>query len=182
MVKINFLMKAQRSKCLLIALCLLLSTPLAFARDAYQSAEDFLAISFADDVPASKVVWLRGDVRKAVTEILGHPYAGLRIRYWQEDAKTAWVLEEIGKVEPITFGLVIEAGKIAQIKVLTYREHRGMEIRFDAFTQQFKGAMLRDKTLDRTIDGISGATLSVRAMRKVAQLGLYLHGSITTPH
>ena len=44
------------------------------------------------------------------------------------------------------------------------------------FTDQFSGSGLTDDLrLDRTIDGISGATLSVRALKKLARLALYLH-------
>jgi Na+-transporting NADH:ubiquinone oxidoreductase subunit NqrC len=35
--------------------------------------------------------------------------------------------------------------------------------------------MNTDRQLDRHIDGISGATLSVRAVKKLALLALYLH-------
>ena len=85
------------------------------------------------------------------------------------------ILEEIGKDLPITVGLVINEGRLEKIKVLVFRESRGEEIRHSFFTDQFKGARLDDKgKLDRTIDGISGATLSVRAMKKLARLALYL--------
>jgi len=54
-----------------------------------------------------------------------------------------------------------------------------MEVRYPFFTDQYKDASLqKDKQLDRTIDGISGATLSVRALTKLARLALYLHHHI----
>lgn len=152
---------------------------MASARGIYETSDDFLTGAFGLTVPSSEVVWLRGDVRESVNTILGHPYSGLRIRYWRQDEKTAWILEEVGKVDPITFGVVINAGKIAQIKVLTYRESRGEQIRYPAFTRQFEGAFLEENQLDRKIDGISGATMSVRAMSKVARLALYLHAKVT---
>ena len=55
---------------------------------------------------------LVGGLRKSVEKILDHPYGSLRIRYWKKDGRTAWILEEIGKTEPITFGVVIKEGKI----------------------------------------------------------------------
>ena len=42
---------------------------------------------------------LVGALRKSVEKILDHPYGSLRIRYWKKDGRTAWILEEIGKVE-----------------------------------------------------------------------------------
>jgi Na+-translocating ferredoxin:NAD+ oxidoreductase RnfG subunit len=145
-----------------------------FARGIYQTNQDFLAQAFDNNVPKSQVIWMKGDVSEKVADILGHRYAGLRIRYWQDDERSAWVLEEIGKTEPITFGIVIADNKVEKVNVLAFRESRGDEIRYPAFTRQFKQAELNDDQLDRQIDGISGATLSVRAMTKVVRLALYL--------
>lgn len=144
------------------------------ARGVYQINQDFLLEVFNDKVPKSQVVWMKGDVRKAIIDILGHPYAGLRIRYWQQEEKSAWILEEIGKEEAITFGLVIANNKIDSVKVLAFRESRGGEIRYPAFTRQFRGAQLQEQQLDRHIDGVSGATLSVRAMISIVKVALYL--------
>ena len=113
-------------------------------------------------------------MKTTLQDILGHRYQGLRVRYWQKEQRTAWVLEEIGKEQPITFGVIVHAGKIEKITVLAFRESRGWEIRYPAFTQQFVGARLNSLTLDRPIDGISGATLSVWAMTGVARVALYL--------
>ena len=101
------------------------------------------------------------------------------MRYWQSGDRSVWILNEIGKEQPITFGVVIQAGKIERVKVLAFRESRGGEIRHPAFTQQFKDATLVGKALDRHIDGVSGATLSVWAMTAVTRLALYLE-TLTT--
>jgi len=153
---------------------LIISPIIVFARGIYQTDQDFLAETFSHHVPKSKVVWIKGGLRQNITEILGHPYAGLRVRYWQDGEQTAWILDEIGKEKPISFGVVIVAGKVKNVKVLAFRESRGGEIRYPAFTRQFKHAQLNDKQLDRHIDGVSGATLSVRAMTSVVTLALYL--------
>ncbi|PCJ30548.1 MAG: FMN-binding protein [Gammaproteobacteria bacterium] len=148
------------------------------ARGVYQSNQDFLDETFEQVVPKSKVIWVKGDVRQTLSELLGHPYQGMRVRYWQQQAKSVWVLDEIGKTEAITFGIVIVANKIDSMKVLAFRESRGGEIRYPAFTQQFNGAQLQGQQLDRHIDGVSGATLSVRAMTSVAEVALYLDNII----
>jgi hypothetical protein len=161
-------------------ICLVMSLVLFFiafsveARGVYQTPEDFLAETFEQDVPKSKVIWIKGDLRKVIADILGHKYQGLRIRYWQKQQRSAWILDEIGKEEPITFGIVINADKIERVKVLAFRESRGGEIRHRAFTQQFKDIGLQEMKLDRHIDGVSGATMSVSAMTAVATLALYL--------
>tara|TARA_R110002111_G_scaffold109121_8_gene167938 strand:+ start:152 stop:688 length:537 start_codon:yes stop_codon:yes gene_type:complete len=144
------------------------------ARGVYQTDEAFLAETFDGNVPKSKVIWVKGDLRQTIADILGHPYSGLRIRYWERDGRSAWILNEIGKEQPITFGIVIQARKISHVKVLAFRESRGGEIRHPAFTQQFKEAQLVGQELDRHIDGVSGATLSVWAMTAVTRLALYL--------
>jgi len=145
-----------------------------FARGIYQTDEAFLAETFKGEIPKSQVVWVKGDLRKAINDILGHRYAGLRIRYWHKDGRKAWILEEIGKDQPITFGIITAKDKVEKVTVLAFRESRGGEIRYRAFTQQFDDAQLKDNDLDRHIDGISGATLSVRAMTAIVTLALYL--------
>jgi hypothetical protein len=159
----------------LITLYLLLTGPAALAAGTYQSAEDFLDQTFAGDLPEAEIVWLTGDRKQAVEEILGHRYATLRIRYWRRAERSAWILEEIGKEQPITVGVVVNDRQIENIRVLVFRESRGWEIRHSFFTDQFRSARLDEqRRLDRPIDGISGATLSVRAMTKLARLALYL--------
>jgi len=158
----------------IIAITLLMIAVSVSARGIYQTDEEFLAETFNNDVPKSQVIWLKGDLKKTMTEILGHRYAGLRIRYWHKEGRKAWILEEIGKEQPITFGIVTAQDKVEKVKVLAFRESRGGEIRYPAFTKQFTDASLLENELDRHIDGISGATLSVRAMTAIVTLALYL--------
>lgn len=159
-----------------IMLLLLAVSPHARAADVYLEPEAFLAGAFDGDPPEPSVLWLSGTTRDVVEEILGHDYRGIRVRYWQRGTRTAWILEEIGKHEPITTGLIVDQGELVRIRVLIYRESRGWEVRHDFFTEQFEGAeLVEDRRLDRPIDGISGATLSVRALTKLARVALYLH-------
>lgn len=139
----------------------------------YLDQEQFIASAFLVK-PQLKVLWLTQEVEVGVARILGHPPAQLRQRYWTDGKKTAWVLEEIGKEEPITAGFVVKDRRIEQTRVLVYRESRGMEVRYPAFINQFTGAALTGGSrLDRPIDGISGATLSVGAMERMARTALY---------
>jgi len=159
-----------------LVILMLLAAGTTFADDAYQSQEDFLLEAFSGVTPDPGVIWLKGDVKNTASDILGHPYPGLRIRYWGEGDRSAWILEEIGKVKPITVGLVVNDDGLEIIRVLAFRESRGWEVRYPFFTDQFTGIGLTDDNdLNRSIDGISGATLSVRALKKLARLALYLH-------
>jgi len=147
----------------------------AAARGTYLTAEEFLAQTFPERLPEPDVIWLTGERNAVVNDLLGHRYSSLRVRYWSRGPRSAWILEEIGKEQPITAGFVIDEGRLEQVKVLVFRESRGWEVRHPFFTDQFKNAQLdTDRRLDRNIDGISGATLSVRAMKKLAELALFL--------
>ena len=171
----------MRTRLRILLVLLLLST--AAAADEYQSQEDFLLEAFDGTTPKPGVVWLKGDIKKATSDILGHAYPGLRIRYWGEGTRTAWILEEIGKVKPITVGLVVNDDGLEKIRVLAFRESRGWEVRYPFFTDQFTGVgLMADHDLDRRIDGISGATLSVRALKKLARMALYLHEQTRLTH
>jgi hypothetical protein len=163
---------------LLMLACLL--PPAVAAEQTYQQPDAFVAETFAGNAPEPSVLWITGTLRDQAGAILGHPPGALRTRYWRKNRRTAWVLEETGKEEPITVGLVVQDGQLEAIKVLVYRESRGWEIRHDFFTRQFSRARLRDDSqLDRHIDGITGATLSVNAMRRLARLALLYHRHVT---
>ncbi len=151
----------------------------AYAEATYQTPAAFLSEVFDNNIPAVKKIWLTGEVKKQVTEILHHPPKSLRTRYWHKGKRSVWILSEIGKERPITIGVVINHNRIERIKVLVFRESRGGEVRHPFFINQFKHAKLTGNTeLNKNIDGITGATLSVRALKKIATLALYLHQKI----
>ncbi|MEW5839273.1 MAG: FMN-binding protein [Pseudomonadota bacterium] len=154
--------------------------------DVYQTPEDFVRQAQADPASAQSL-WLTGEIKQRIRAILGRDYPSLRLKYWrnggqganpsigQATSQTIWVLEDIGKDEYITLGFVVQDGKIASSRVLIFRESRGWEIKFPSFAQQFVGAGLTDKLqLDRPLDGITGATLSVNAYERMARLALVL--------
>ena len=149
------------------------------ARGAYQEPAAFIDQVFSGDIPKPSRLWIKGKLKEQVREILGRDLNVLRLRYWGRDGQTAWILEEIGKEKPITVGIVVDNGTIERIKILVFRESRGWEVKYPFFTDQFKGVGLTagGHELDRGIDGISGATLSVRALTKLARLSILLHQS-----
>ncbi|MEE8321355.1 MAG: FMN-binding protein [Gammaproteobacteria bacterium] len=154
---------------LLLPLCVL-------AKDVYQTPGKFLAEVFSGAPPKPEKLWIRKDLKRQMREILQHDPGVLRMRFWEKDGRTAWVLEETGKVKPITTGVVVKDSKVELIRVLAFRESRGGEVRYPFFTEQFRDAALTEAMeLNKPIDGISGATLSVRALIKQARLSLLLH-------
>lgn len=162
----------------LLCLGLLLASGLSFAQKTRGvTAEDYRAEFFSGEM-AWQTLWVNKAQREQIEKILGHSFASFRVRYWGEGHRTGWIFEEIGKELPITVGVVVEEGEVIDLTVLEFRESRGGEVVYPFFTGQFIAAKLKEgKTyrLDKTIDGITGATLSVRALKKIAILALYCH-------
>lgn len=158
----------------------------AFSETVYKEPKDFLKEVFhkkdnSSDIPEAKTIAFFGKRKKQIAKILTHKPSSIRARYWRKDDTTAFILEEIGKVQPITVGLVTEKSKIKKIEVLIYRESHGSEVRHSFFRKQFLGAGLKNNyKLSKKIDGISGATLSVNALKRLAALALFLENEIIT--
>jgi len=148
----------------------------------YMEADDYIGSAFPAGAPAPRMLWVSGELRDAVERVLGHRFAALRVRYWHDGAKSVWILDEIGKELPITIGVTVAGGAIENVRVLEFRESRGWEVRYPFFTDQFVDAKLENNGhLDRRIDGITGATLSVAAVTRIARVALLLDGNIKTP-
>jgi hypothetical protein len=146
----------------------------------YLETDEYLETVFAAGTPAAKTLWVSGDLRDDVERLLGHRFSALRVRYWHDGEKSAWILDEIGKELPITIGVAVENGSIRNVRVLEFRESRGWEVRYPFFTDQFVDARLGpDEKLDRRIDGITGATLSVGAVTRIARVALVLHEHVS---
>lgn len=164
---------------LLLFLCLLLSPGYLSAQSSVAvSMEGYGARYFPGEDNSWQTLWINKTQREQIQEILNHSFSQIRIRYWGEGHRTGWIFEEIGKELPITVGVIVEDEKIVDLTVLEYRESRGGEVIYPFFTSQFNAASLsQGKTfgLDKPIDGITGATLSVRALKKVATLALFCH-------
>ncbi len=150
----------------------------AAAKGVYLTPEQFITGAFVTGDASAQTLWLRGQSKKQAEVILNRKL-GLRTRYWRHEQRTAWILEEIGKEMPITIGVVVDADHIVDVRILAYRESRGGEVRYPFFTNQYNGLSLQDDlSLTQTIDGISGATLSVRAVTRIARVALYFHHQV----
>lgn len=168
---------------MLVSLSLAVSNA-AHSKGVYQTVPDFLAENFQPSAPPVSSLWLTPELKKAASKILDRNVRGIRVRYWKDENKTAWVMEEIGKELPITIGIVVKGvdqdSYIDQLKILAFRESRGWEVRYPAFTAQYYNVKITTPNykLDQHIDGITGATLSVRAVTKAARLALFYHQQV----
>lgn len=170
----NPLRSSRRGFVRTFALVLATQPAIVWADVVYQAPEEFVA-QFVGAGVAPAYVWLTPDLRAAVAEVLGHPCRQARVRYWRSGDTTAWILDEIGKEYPITAGFVVRGGEIVAARVLVYRESRGQEIHQPRFLAQFDGARLdAERRLTREIHSISGATMSVDAMDRMARTALLL--------
>ena len=145
------------------------------AERVYLHPDEFINQTFPDAVPPARALWVPAPLRQELLQEFGWQ-PGMRVRFWQDGERTAWILDEIGKDKPITAGVVVSAAGIEAVEVLVFRESRGWEIKFPQFTAQFVNARLDgEQRLDQRIDGITGATLSVKAMKRMARVALRLH-------
>jgi len=164
----------------LILLISLLTSITLYASEPYLTHEQFLEKAFQANNPTAKTLWLNAQQKEDAEEIMQHPLVLLRVRYWQYQNKSAWILNEIGKEKPITIGIIINGHTIESVNILAFRESRGWEIRYAFFTDQFKDIFLtNDIQLNKRIDGVTGATLSVSAVKRCATLALYLAQHLT---
>ena len=160
----------------LLSLVLVTVSGAGFAQESRGlGAKQYKAQYFSESL-AWQTLWINQEQREQIESILGRSFNPFRIRYWGEDGRSGWIFEEIGKELPITVAVVVEGGEIIDLTVLEFRESRGGEVIYPFFTGQFSSAKLKPGKiygLDKHIDGITGATLSVRALKKVATLALY---------
>ena len=151
----------------------------SFSEEVLLSRENFIKTAFQKEVPKKKSLFFKGEVKEVAQKIMGQHYKKIRFKYWLYNSRSAWILNRIGKVRPITAGFIIDNCKIASVHVLVYRESHGWEIKYPLFRDQFEGVhLIRDYILNKKIDGITGATLSVNSMKKMTQLALAMHNKI----
>ena len=140
----------------------------------HQKPSEFIKGSLGG-IPATQAIHLNARQQGQVRAILGKNYKTRSVRYWTSGGRTAFILEEIGKTEYITTGFVVKDKKVESVKVLVYRESHGWEVARTAFVKQFRGVSLRaDGQISKMPRNIAGATLSVRALTKLARLALFL--------
>lgn len=132
--------------------------------------EIFLSEIFGPTIPPAQTVAVGGNVAALIQPLPA------RLRYWRADGRTVWIFDELGKVgyQPTTCAFVIKDASIERAKVLIYRESRGDQVGQPSFLQQLAGAKVAGAAIDKPVDNISGATLSVKMMQRMARTALML--------
>lgn len=164
----------------LTIIILIISSCIANAEDQILDKDQFLKSALGvSDLPMHSYIIIKDDVEVGINNILNDSYHLPVIKYWKNGNKIAFILEAIGKHEFITTGYMVENDKIMDAKVLVYRENYGFEIKYDYFLDQIKGNTLKTNgKLTKRIANISGATLSVKSMRRLSKLSLFLYSKI----
>ena len=162
-------------KSLFISFIILITYNNAFAKLS-EEENSFLSTQFNDQIPKKKRLIVKKDTKVLLQKIMGDKYNKRIFSYWQKDNSTVWILNSIGKYKPITAGFVIQDCKIKSSHVLVYREQIGYEIKYPNFLLQFTDAELNSNIdLNVRVDNISGATLSVNSMERMAKVSLLLN-------
>jgi hypothetical protein len=158
---------------IILSIVLLNNTAIAKLSEA---EETFLKKVFKNNIPEKKRLILKGENKDKVKVIMGDKYKKRLFAYWADENNQAWILNSIGKYKPITAGFIINNCKIKSSHVIKYREQHGYEIKFPAFLLQFTdGEIDSSMKLNVKIDNISGATLSVNSMQRMAKTALLLN-------
>lgn len=151
---------------------------LAGLSSAAESPEQFVETVFGT-LPATQKIRLSGEVQEGLREAYGGRYPGFSVSFWQQGGQRVWALRARGKHGFVHAGVATLEGRIVRIQVLSSKEKRGRMIETPRFLDQFAGTGLSEGVkLDRQVDGISGATYSVNAVKKMARVALYLDSCV----
>jgi hypothetical protein len=164
---------------LLIAISLNAFLPKAFSQEeekvldvqVYLTKKQAFKVAFpgADKVDREKK-WPTDAQKVAIGEMCQQEIDVRRINFYvgkKGDSILGYALidHQIGKSFPITFMTVLNVdGTVRDVEILIYREPRGWETRYPSFMDQFTG--MKAESDFRTVNSITGATLSVRALVK----------------
>ncbi|MDF1692422.1 MAG: FMN-binding protein [Zhongshania sp.] len=142
----------------------------------FQTPDVFLAEMFNNNVPTPVVLNLDANAQSEISAVFNRPFPSQRVRYWKDASKTVWVFDDIGKegYVPTTSGFAVSNGEIETARVLIYRESRGEQVAEPSFLNQLKGAKAAGSGLSNKVDNITGATLSVVMMERMARTAITL--------
>lgn len=141
----------------------------------YQTPAAFLAEAFGTP-PAPGVLALDAAMQAQIAAVFGRAYPQSQLRYWKANGRSAWILDDIGKqgYQLTTSGFVVKDRSIDFARVLIYRESRGEQVAEASWLKKLAGRRLAGTTLDQPVDNVSGATLSVKMMQRMAAAALVL--------
>ena len=156
-------------------LCIALSVTQSVASDADAdlATDVFVQKQLGEATPAPSVLKVQGDDANMATQLLGSPYPSATAHYWRRGGRSLWILEARGKTHVFTTGFVVEDKKIVATEIIAYHGARGRGVLSKRFTRQFLGLNLKKgNRLSKRVHGITGATISSKAMINTARLAL----------
>ena len=156
---------------------LIILTSLLAAGNIQIACEEYLFNLYPKNTDISmQILQLDKQVKKEVENQVKQTFYRDKLYYWtisQDDTTIAYAFLDnvIGKSMPITFLVILNInGNIINTNVIKYREAYGGEVGNKGWLQQF---LYRNNNssynIGKDINGISGATISVKSMSKGIQ-------------
>jgi len=142
----------------------------------YQTPDAFLKEAFGTP-PAPKVLPLDAAAQAKISLAFERAFPQTQLRYWRANGRSAWIFDDLGKqgYQLTTAGFVVKDKAIDFARVLIYRESRGEQVAEPSFLKKLAGSRLvGGARLNHKVDNISGATLSVNMMQRMAATALVL--------
>ena len=141
-----------------------------FQLQVYLTKKQAFEVAFPEaDTIEKERQWLTDVQKQAIEELFLQTIKETRFTFYvgKKNGKPMGYLlidNIIGKSFPITFMTVLNTdGTVRDVEIMVYREPRGWEVKNQSFLSQFFG---KDSSSDsREINSITGATLSVNALR-----------------
>jgi hypothetical protein len=146
----------------------------------FMTQEEALKAAFPAGVaPQRETAFLTDAQAEAVEKASGQPVASRVVTYYKGAGLTAWFDTHLVRTLPETVMVVVnDAGEIVRVDILSFSEPEEYKPR-PRWLEQLHGRRLtEDLSLRRDIHGISGATLSARAIVGATRRVLALHGAV----
>ena len=156
---------------------LIILTSVLAAGDIKSVCEEHVFILYPENTDIRMhILILDKQIKKEVENQVKQKFYRDKLYYWtisQVDTTIAYAFLDnvIGKSMPITFMVILNIdGDIISANVIKYREAYGSEVGNKGWLQQFINFNnISTYNIDKDIDGISGATISVKSMSKGIQ-------------
>lgn len=153
-----------------------------FAGEIREKTKKIIIEKFSDDIEIKTYkLELDKELKKNSEKFARQRFYSKFVYYYEikkDDKNIAYaILDNVkGKVKPITFLIVFNNNlSINAVEIIKYREEHGGAIENKEWLMQFNNKSLQTKlVLNNNIDGISGATISVKAIIKGVKRLLYL--------
>ena len=153
---------------------LIILTSALVAGDIKSICEEHLLSIYLKDIDIRmNILNLDRQIKENVENQVKQKFYRDKLYYWtisQRDTTIAYAFLDnvIGKSMPITFMVILNIdGNIINANVIKYREAYGSEVGNKGWLQQFINFNNNaDYSVGKDIDGISGATISVKSMSK----------------